>query len=389
MFQSIQPILLATIISSVSFDAAVAQIPVESESKTQNARARVERIRHAVTSGSKLEADASDHILALIAVVEGGDHQESELAIRSLAALKSKASPAIAAMCKKLSDPDHATRVAAVDALVAIGEDAVVRLREMLSSPAARTRAAATQALARLKRLDLDSAARLSNDSDPRVRAAAVDALTGLGIPSVPRLAEMLLDPDLAVAVEAARALKSNRADAQIAIPRLTHAVSCKHLSADAGLALSAHGIAAQGAVPALIKADLEQALEHIGPPSVLDIPQVCDSLMDANVKIRIVTAKCLALLGPDGKQASAALEVAADKSIKEYVTRKRNGKSNSRSPFDNSGRLFAAGENCAAAVWAVTHDMPRFLNLVEKLAIAADSPLSWFSFNRLARDFR
>jgi hypothetical protein len=209
MFPSTKAVLLAGIIGTVACDAAVAQVTERSESKKP--QDRVERLLQAIATGEKLEGDASPQLLELIAVVEEGEHQESDLAIRALAAMKSRASAAVVAISKKLSDPDHATRSAAALALVAIGDDAVVPLRKLLNSSTARTRAAATQALGRLKRLDVGDAARLSRDSDPRVRFASMDALTALGDRSLPRLAHMVEDPEYAVSVEACCALSPPR----------------------------------------------------------------------------------------------------------------------------------------------------------------------------------
>ena len=174
MLQSIQPVLLTAIVGFVACYVAATQVADHSGSTTPHDR--VDRVLEATASGQKLEGDASPQVLALIAVVADGDHQESDLAIRALAAMKSKASPAFVAICKKLSDPDHATRSAAVAALVAIGDAAKAPLRKLLSASTARTRAAAAEALNHLTRLDLDLAARLSKDSDPRVRAVSVDA---------------------------------------------------------------------------------------------------------------------------------------------------------------------------------------------------------------------
>ncbi len=252
----------------------------------------------------------------------------------------------------------------------------MVPLRKLLTVSTGRTRAAATQALVRLKRLEVGDVTRLSKDPDPRVRAALVEALSALGKPGVPRLADMLRDPELAVAVEAARALKTHCEDSSIAIPALTEALSREHLSSDAGDALSAYGIAARSAVPELIKARAEEALKHIGPPAVIDIPELFAGLAHGDEETRILAAKYLALLGPKGKSASVALEAAADRSIKEYVERKRHPKPHKPFEVDSPGRLRVAAEYCAAAVWAVTRDTPRFLGLIERLAIAADEPI-------------
>ncbi len=128
--------------------------------------------------------------------------------------------------------------------------------------------------------------------------------------------------------------------------------------------------------MPELIKAREEEALKHIGPPAEIDIPQLFAGLAQGDQETRILTAKYLALLGPTGKSASGAVEAAAEKSIKEYVERKRQAKPDKLSEVYASGRLLVAAEYCAAAVWAVTRDTPRFLDLIERLAIAADEPI-------------
>jgi HEAT repeat protein len=381
MLRSIRPLLLAGIVGWLSFDATVAQTADLARSKPpQN---RVDGLLQTIAAGGKLEGDASDLIPALIAIVESGEIQESELAMRVLAKMGSKASPAIAVISKKLGDSTHATRSAAVDALVAIGDRCVVPVRKLLNLPTARTRASAAEVLSRLKKLDLADFTILRKDADPRVRAVAANGLSMFGKPGVPQLAHMLQDPDLAVSVEAARALKSNRKDASIAIPRLTTALSRADLTRDVAEALAAYGVEARSAIPAIIKAQAlargrfyfldvaEQALQHIGPPREADIPQLCESLA-RDEETRIVVAKCLGLLGLNGKPAANALEAAAENSIKEYVRLMR------QPGWDNSGRVFLAGEYCAAALWDVTHDAPRFLRLIEKLAIAANRPVRY-----------
>src|SRR5262249_10366814 len=192
---------------------------------------------------------------ALIAIVERGESQESELALRALAKLGPQASPAIVAVSKKLGDPDHAIRSAAADALVAIGDPCVTLVRKLVDFPNPRSRAAAAQVRGRLKNLDLDDLTRLAKDADPRVRAAAASGLAQLGKPGVPGLAAMLDDPEPAVSVEASRGLRTNRADASIAISGLTRALSRTPLAGDVIDALVAYGVEARQALPAIIEA--------------------------------------------------------------------------------------------------------------------------------------
>jgi HEAT repeat protein len=374
MVESIRALLLAGIIGSVPCGAAAFQVSELAASEAPQDRGA--RVLTGTALDENLLSNTSLQVPALIAVLEDADQAESLAAIRALAAMKSKASPAMVAISKKLSVPDHATRSAAVVALVSIGDGAVVHLRKLLTVSTGRTRASATHALVRLKRLEVGDVARLCKDPDPRVRAATVEALSGLGKTGVPLLADMLRDPELAVAVEAARALKSQRDDPSIAIPALTQALSREHLSSDAGDAVSAYGIAARRAVPEFIKARQEEALKHVGPPAISDIPQLLAGLAHGDEETRILAAKFLALLGPSGKSAAGALEAAADRSIKDYAERKRRPKPQKPFEVDSPGRLLVAAEECAVAVWAVTLDIPRLLGLLERLAIAADEPI-------------
>src|ERR1700678_3238110 len=133
MLRSIRRGLVVGIVGCGSFELAVAQEVERAEPKTS--QDRLERLRAAIPSVDQLEYNASHQIPALIAVVENGKPHESDGALRALAALKSKAAPAVAAIGEKLGDPDHAVRSAAVDALVAIGNDAVILLQRFLGSP--------------------------------------------------------------------------------------------------------------------------------------------------------------------------------------------------------------------------------------------------------------
>jgi HEAT repeat protein len=357
-----------------AFHVAVAQ--AGDDSTLAAAQNRSEPILQAIAAGKKLDAAALERVPDLIVIVEKGDIEECELAIRALAGIGPKASPAIAAIIKKLPDPTHATRSAAADALAAIGDKSVVPVRKLLNSPNGSTRASAAQVLVRLKGLEFGDVPRMIKDPDTRVRTATSDALSRFGKPAVPLLVDLLQDPDLGVAFEAAHALQINRADASIAVPWLAKALSRTELVEAAADALSAYGMEASQAIPALIDAypngrlfwrnATEDALQHIGPPREADVPLLCESLA-RDEETRMVVAKSLGLLGVKGKSAAEALEAAAEKSAEEHVRQTRD-------PKLPHTRAFIAIEDCAIAVWDVTHDTPRFLRLLEKLAIAADS---------------
>jgi hypothetical protein len=85
------------------------------------------QLLHAVACGREFDGDPSEQIPVLVEIVERGKHEEVDLAIRALGGMKTKAGPAIPALCARLNDPRYATRSLAVDALVAIGEDSVRR----------------------------------------------------------------------------------------------------------------------------------------------------------------------------------------------------------------------------------------------------------------------
>jgi len=354
---------------------------------------QAERLLQAVAAGEEFDGDVSEQLPILIVIAEHGERQKSDLAIRGLGRMKSKASPAIPMLCTKLDDRNHATRSAAADALVAIGDASVAPLRKLIHSPSARTCAAATEALGRLQLIDLLDLTGLALDPDPRVRAAVANALSRIGKPGVPQLAIHLQDEELAVAVEAARGLQANREDPSIAIPKLIEAVSRPDLGWAAAEALAAYGVEARLGVPAIIKGyplgptsrsirrdAAHRALQHIGPPDERDIEALCECLTHESEEARILAAQSLSLLGTKGRSAAAALEAATQATIEWYVKLEREFES-SPSPWrDNSGRVFRAATYLAAAVWDVTHDAERFVHVLEKAALTADYPLSRYA---------
>ncbi len=374
----------------------VAVSPANGDSTLVTAQNRVEPLLRSVAEGKELGLEALDRISDLIVVVEQGGAGEAELAVRALAMLGSQASLAIDAICEKLQAPSQATRSVATDALVAIGEKCVDPLRALLHSPNGRVRAAATDALARLQGLDLDDLDQLATDADPRVRATTARSLSQLGKAAVPLLLKLLEDSELAVAAQAARSLAIKRHDATIVVPALMKALSREHFGEVAAEALSAYGMHAKQAIPAIFKAHslasddwpfleaCEAALEHIGPPDVADIPELCASL-GRDEETRMLVARCLARLGLEGGPAADALEAAAEKSIQEYLALERAPEAEQ----DNSGRIWVAGEECVEAVWEVTHDSARFLRLVERLSITGDAPIfGYYAHSRLLTEF-
>jgi HEAT repeat protein len=383
----IQSIGFIGLIVSTCGVPAAAQQTADDKSTTQ--RERVQRLLQIVAAGKDFHGDASDLVPELTKIIERGDNPAADMAIRALGAMTSKAAPAVPVLCDKLDDRSQATRASAVDALVAIGADSVEPLRKLIHSPSGKSRAAAATALGRLHRIDLDDLDELAKDPDPRVRAAVAVALAQSGEPGVARLAAMLTDDELAVAVEAARGLQANRADPSVAVPKLIESLSRPDLGWAAANALAAYGIEARRAVPAILKsyplgtADrlgwhdaAEQTLDHIGPPDERDVEAVSALLTDDNEEVQILAAASLSLMGMAGRSAAPALESAAEVTIERYLELQREFESKPDDLRDKSGRVFVAVESLVAAVWHVTHDADRFLKLLEQTVTAAGSPI-------------
>ena len=86
------PLLLAGMVGLVSFDAISART---------TGLANPNHI--AAAADEKPKRDAADKLAELIAVVESGEIEERELAMRALAEMGSRAVPAITALSKKLA----------------------------------------------------------------------------------------------------------------------------------------------------------------------------------------------------------------------------------------------------------------------------------------------
>ncbi len=394
----IQQCFLAATIAALFSLSAVAR---EMGSEPTADREQVERLLESVASGKELGDGTPAQVAILTSIVDDGERQESELAIRALGMMQSKATAAIPVLCRKLDAHRHSTRSFTVDALVAIGRNSAAPLHDLLHSSSGRVRAAATEILGRLRKIDLNDLNVLAKDPDPRVRAAAMDALSHCGQSGAARLVLYLRDPELAVAVEAARALKANREASSVAIPKLIDAITRPNLGWAAADALAAYGVEARRAVPAIIKNyplgvahrfdwddAAEKALEHIGPPDSRDIPLLRECLTLKNEETLILTARSLALMGISGRSAADSLEAATRTTIDRYLKLQQTFGSELYDERDNSGRVFGAAEYLIAAVWHVTRDADRFIGLLTEavqkaeLSIRFSHPTPWQEFS-------
>lgn len=356
---------------------------------------KLERVIAALKLIETFDGDVSRLVPALTAIITADEYATMEMALRGLARMKSKASPAIRVLCQKLDDRSHWIRSNAVAALVAIGNESVVPVQGLLEAPSGVVRAAATEVLGRLERLSLNDAQQLVKDPDPRVRAAVTRGCVGLGKPGVPQLVALLADPEIAVSVQAARALRANRADLSFAVPGLIQALAHPQLRSFAGEALGSYGIEAQRAIPAIINSyaldplangfwfgdGAQVALGHIGPPHVQDIPLLIECLKHPHPAARIVAADSLALLGTKGEAAAAALSAAFIAALEHYSLRKQALKAKSSEPIqsDDSWEFPYLAQRCAIALWQVTHDGQRFLEMLETLCTSSEKDVAFY----------
>lgn len=338
------------------------------------------------------DGDASQLVTELTAIIKADEYATTEVALRGLARMQSKAKASIPVLCQKLGDRRYWIRSGAVATLVAIGDDSVAPVRELLQAPSGAVRPAATEVLVRLARVTLIDVEQLTKDADPRVRAAVARGCSQVGKPGVGPLVNLLADPEIAVSVQAARALRANRADLPVAISGLTLAMARPEVRPFAGKALASYGIAAQRAIPAIINSFAEDpekigfyfydgatvALQHIGPPHELDIPVLCECLKHPHPAAASLAADSLGLMGTKGQASATALAAAHTAALEKFLVRKRALKPDSSGVIahDDSWPFHELAERCAAALWRVSGDSQRFLEMTEALCLKSESAL-------------
>ncbi|HMF14215.1 MAG TPA: HEAT repeat domain-containing protein, partial [Gemmataceae bacterium] len=169
------------------------------------------------------------------------------------------------------------------------------------------------------------------NDPKPQVRLAAVDTLETMGddaAPAAPHLAWALSDPDRFVRWAAARTLghmSPEKAGADKVVPNLIRMLDDPDLDlrVTAAQSLERYGPDAKAAVPALAKStgkgDPEirraaiRALTGIGTSAVPAIPNIATALSHPDVRLRRTAADSLSQFGALAKPAEPALRKALD----------------------------------------------------------------------------
>ena len=171
------------------------------------------------------------------------------------------------------------------------------------------------------------------NDPKAQVRLAAVDTLETLGddaAPAAPHPAWALTDPDRFVRRAAARTLgrmSPEKANAAKVVPNLIRMLDDPDLDLRliAAQSLERYGPAAKTAVPALAKSTAKgdpeirraaiRALIGVGTDAAPAIPDIGGALSNSDVRVRRAAAEALARFGPLAKPAEAALRKSLDDS--------------------------------------------------------------------------
>jgi HEAT repeat protein len=164
-------------------------------------------------------------------------------------------------------------------------------------------------------------------DRDVRIRLASLDALEELGenaAPVAPAVIEALHDQNLFVRWAAARVLgKMGPVDGAQSVAGLARLISDEDLDvrAIAARGLERYGPAARAAVPALtravnigdseIRVHVMRALQGIGPDARSAIPALGTALSNPDVRVRRTAAEVLGRFGPLARSAEPALRQA------------------------------------------------------------------------------
>jgi uncharacterized protein (TIGR03067 family) len=285
------------------------------------------------TAGEPASAETAQQDQAVrrwVARLADADWFERHRAAQKLGDLGPAAKPAVPALAAALKDPERWVRASAAEALGKIGpasRTAVPGLLTATRDPESLVRAAAGKALAGIGPADPETIRLLIAACDDRnelVRVAAAAALEAdlIGTDALPGLLTAVEDPDPAVQVVAAGALRrvaplhKEAVLILLADSKDLH----KHPQTAATTVLQTGAFDAD-VVPALIGAlDDKQpavrrlaarALGRVGPPAKEAVPALCGSLKDAEAPVRQAAVAALVRLGPAAQAAVPALILA------------------------------------------------------------------------------
>lgn len=229
----------------------------------------------------------------------------------------------------QIAGPDEAARLAAIDKIGALGDDAaqaVEPLAGLLADPSVAVRAHAALALGQIGEPAKSAGpalVKLLADPDEAVRRQAVAALgairPGTDV-TLPAFVALMRDADPGVRVRAMQAVAEAGSEA---VPALIKATEDKEAAYWACLVLRELGPAAKDAVPALtalltdarveIRREALLTLAAVGDAAESAIPQIVPLLADEGVRVAAIYA--LASIGSVPEEALSALRENAESS--------------------------------------------------------------------------
>ena len=334
-------------------------------------------------------AATEDVIETLIESVESPDEATCHQALLDLANLGPQGATAVPSVCRLLESPDsskrYLTRVLAVKALVAFGPESVEAARKILESESVLARSCAIQILGQLKALSAADADLVAGDNSARVRSSLAIALADdEKLEPSKWLLPMLADSDAVVSYHACLAIRQRRINTPTMTKAILPVLAREDIAIAAVMILERLGSDARSAVPELLRhsstlhgyrsfeSAAESALNHIGPPSKSDIPQLLELLGHKDVSRTSLVARSLATLGNVGVSAQQRLETTARELIRRAVEIKEkyaDAHRNGHNENDNSFALADAATDCIVAHWYVTRDTTKLIELIEHFA--------------------
>ncbi|MFM2432718.1 MAG: hypothetical protein RLZZ511_3932 [Cyanobacteriota bacterium] len=245
-------------------------------------------------------------------------------AMEQLRELGPEAEMAVNALIQTLDDPSPAVRLAALQALQAIGvkPQAVPELRALLKDSNESVQLSALGLLIKLGPEAQPAVPELIlalNDPSPKVQLQTMKALQAIGLPAqaaVPKLIKLLRDPQSAVKLAAVNSLGRLGGTAQAAVPELARLLteSDHQLRVAAINALGTIGPEAKLAVPELarqladpqpeLRAFAAQALGNIGSAAGSAVPELTRALRDPQKGVRQNAAGALGNIGAAARSA-------------------------------------------------------------------------------------
>lgn len=256
-------------------------------------------LKAVVTGGTSLE------VMAAVYQLKGSGSAGRAEALRTIGRYGQGSAAAVPALIEALDDHDVHIRRLAVDALANVGPSAIPEVAMALQ------------------------------DDRPIVRQAAAETLGEFGVKALPTLVSSLDHEDAKVRHAAVRSIFQLQPRAQAAVPRLVMALddADSQVRGEAASALARGGPAVVPRLTPVFKSENRETrllgiavLQRMrfGIPATAT-PHLMSMLNDSSADVRLAAIEALAKIGPDAKDATAALKHAAATETDSHVKLRAN----------------------------------------------------------------